>query len=463
MSDIAVESEAAKPDESRPATSTHPGRIPRFGIVLAAGRSERLKEVTGGASKALVRLGGLTLVERAVRTLLAEGCERVIVVVGHHGGTVATVAKRVDQTVQAVYAENWEAGNGATLGAVRHLMADEELFAVVTTDHFFGEGALDALLGAGEPAVLVDEACDPSIWEESTKVRISRGRAIRFGKDLPDLSADCGAFVFSPQIFEAQLLAQENGDASLSGALNRLVGNRPIKAIPIPSGSWWTDIDTVADLGRARTSLRKSLTKESDGPVSRYLNRPISSRMSMLLAPLRLSPDLLSLLAMLVGIAAAGSLALGQGILGAALVHLASVLDGVDGEVARLGVRASPRGALLDGILDRMADAAILVGLGLWSLSEGTEPRTVLLLAVAATSGAMLSMASKDRIAALSLPKVRERAISWLFGSRDGRLFLIAVGALLGRPIEALAAVTVTSVAALILRVFLVRRYAART
>jgi hypothetical protein len=47
-------------------------RLPRVGVVLAAGRSERLGSVTGGASKVLLRLGGLSLVERAVRSLV--GC-----------------------------------------------------------------------------------------------------------------------------------------------------------------------------------------------------------------------------------------------------------------------------------------------------------------------------------------------------------------------------------------------------
>jgi CTP:molybdopterin cytidylyltransferase MocA len=34
------------------------------GVVLAAGRSERIRSITGGGSKALLRLGGLSLVER---------------------------------------------------------------------------------------------------------------------------------------------------------------------------------------------------------------------------------------------------------------------------------------------------------------------------------------------------------------------------------------------------------------
>ncbi|HEX5878115.1 MAG TPA: NTP transferase domain-containing protein, partial [Actinomycetota bacterium] len=76
--------EVVQPDPAR-------SRQPRVGVVLAAGQSERLESVTGGGSKALLRLGGLSLVERAVRSLLAAGLERVLVVVGHDPGPVATV------------------------------------------------------------------------------------------------------------------------------------------------------------------------------------------------------------------------------------------------------------------------------------------------------------------------------------------------------------------------------------
>ena len=45
----------------------------RRAVVLAAGRSTRLAGMTGGGSKALLRVGGLSLVERAVRGLLDLG------------------------------------------------------------------------------------------------------------------------------------------------------------------------------------------------------------------------------------------------------------------------------------------------------------------------------------------------------------------------------------------------------
>jgi hypothetical protein len=55
-------------------------------------------------------------------------------------------------------------------------------------------------------------------------------------------------------------------------------------------------------------------------------------------------------------------------------------------------------------------------GLGLWANGDTSQPGLALGLAVAATFGAMLSMASKDRIALLGLTPAPERALGWLLG-----------------------------------------------
>jgi phosphatidylglycerophosphate synthase len=206
--------------------------------------------------------------------------------------------------------------------------------------------------------------------------------------------------------------------------------------------------------------LRRSLSKDADGPVSRLLNRPLSTRLSMLLAPLRPAPDLVSLAAFALGLAGAALLTAGQGLAGALLVHASSVADGVDGEVARLQLRGGPRGALLDGLLDRVGDTAILAGLGLWAL-DGHDAREVLALTVAATTGALLSMASKDRAAALRLHLRRS--------GRSGGCWPAATGgcswspwARSWAPVAALAATTSTSALSLGLRVAFLRRPPAR-
>jgi CDP-L-myo-inositol myo-inositolphosphotransferase len=140
------------------------------------------------------------------------------------------------------------------------------------------------------------------------------------------------------------------------------------------------------------------------------------------------------------------------------LVHVASVLDGVDGEIARLKVRASAWGALFDGVLDRLGDAAVVAGLAAWALapSQDHSPTVVAVLAALAASGSMLSMASKDRIAALRLPRPPERGISLLLGGHDARFLIVTVCGVAGRPLLALVVITGTSFISLLVRTTLV-------
>jgi CDP-L-myo-inositol myo-inositolphosphotransferase len=115
-----------------------------------------------------------------------------------------------------------------------------------------------------------------------------------------------------------------------------------------------------------------STGKPSDGLVSRWLNRPISQRISWLLLhipalrPLHVTAVTASLAPLMLAVLALG----GQAglIAGGLLFHLASVLDGVDGEMARATFRTTRRGASLDSAVDMATNFLFLVGLtiNLW-------------------------------------------------------------------------------------------------
>src|SRR5919106_5023301 len=62
MSETLFDRASAEPSRIPPLEAAPFGSV-RTGVILAAGRSERLVNVTAGGSKALVRIGGLALVE----------------------------------------------------------------------------------------------------------------------------------------------------------------------------------------------------------------------------------------------------------------------------------------------------------------------------------------------------------------------------------------------------------------
>jgi phosphatidylglycerophosphate synthase len=136
------------------------------------------------------------------------------------------------------------------------------------------------------------------------------------------------------------------------------------------------------------------------------------------------------------------------------------VLDGVDGESARLQMRMNPRGAALDNMLDRIVDAAIVAGLGWWVAYNWFSPRTILLLAAIGAAWGLLAQAGKERSTVLGLPPPTEHLLGYILGGRDGRLLLVTAWAVLGHPMVALVAFSVAWVASVAIRVLLVRRLA---
>ena len=78
---------------------------------------------------------------------------------------------------------------------------------LVTADHVFGEGGLERLLAAGEPAMLIDVAPDQPAWAEGTRVQVVDGAVVAFGKHLDEPAIDCGAFLLPAEVFEADLMS----------------------------------------------------------------------------------------------------------------------------------------------------------------------------------------------------------------------------------------------------------------
>jgi 1L-myo-inositol 1-phosphate cytidylyltransferase / CDP-L-myo-inositol myo-inositolphosphotransferase len=439
--------------------STNAHTPPRLGVVLAAGRAERLSKVTRGRPKALVLLGGMPLVERAVRTLLAAGVERVVVVSGYEGESVREATANLPaERVHVVQSADWESGNGASLAAAEQAAATEDRFVVLCGDTVFSPGGLTSLVHSGTPAVLVDPSPSPANWEEGTKVEIEDGLATAFGKSLEAPAIDCGAFLLGPEVFQAQRRAAAIGDHSLAGAITELTRSRPLRVVSLPAAGWWQDIDTPEDLRAARTMLRRSLANPSDGPVSRRLNRPISTRITMALAPFRLSPALLTTIAFLVGMWAAWSLSAGRAIVGGLLAQLNSVLDGIDGETARLHFRASPSGARLDSLGDRMIDAAVIAGVGLWIWVDPSRTFRASIIAASSVGWALISVALQDKVSTFELPPSSDRPLSLMLLGRDVRMFVLALGSVLALPVVGLVVGFLTYTSSGILRVVRVLR-----
>ena len=125
-------------------------------------------------------------------------------------------------------------------------------------------------------------------------------------------------------------------------------------------------VDSRARLPAARARLLAGLVKPSDGPVSRHFNRHLSRALTLLCVPLGVTPNQMTVLVALAGLSAAYYAAQASAqaqLLGALLFQLHSVIDGCDGEIARLTRRFGKHGALIDSLVDDASNVLFFAGL----------------------------------------------------------------------------------------------------
>ncbi|MCP4228852.1 MAG: NTP transferase domain-containing protein [bacterium] len=416
-------------------------------VILAAGEGNRIRGVNGGVPKPLTSLFGLSLIERAILSCRGTGVSEFFVVTGAYEDKVRAhvtdLGLRLGVTVKTVHNKNWRRGNGTSVLTVSPYIKGR--FLLLMADHLFDPEILLRLFAASEKndccLLAVDRRIDrqPDL-RESTKVRLEGEAITAIGKDLGKFDAiDTGIFMCSPYLFDAIEEANLQGDGSLSGGVRRLVAGGNILAVDIYD-RFWVDIDTRENLSMAKSLLLADILKPADdGFVARYINRRLSIRISGILARTRISPNTISVASFILCLA--GALLFGFGkytwtILAGFLVQIASVLDGCDGEIARLKFRSSPFGGWLDTILDRYGDVAIAVGItfGYWL----THPHpAVWLIGITAMFGFVLGSYMAKEYALRHSRSLPEGLLGKL-ARRDFRLFAFFVGALINRPFETL-------------------------
>jgi CTP:molybdopterin cytidylyltransferase MocA len=118
------------------------------GLVLAAGGGSRY-----GSPKALVRLGGRLLVERAADLLAAGGCDPVVVVLGAAADQVLAAARLPRTGVRTVVNPDWPTGMGSSLRVgLAAVPAEAEAVVVTLVDTpGLGPESVRRLVAAGGP------------------------------------------------------------------------------------------------------------------------------------------------------------------------------------------------------------------------------------------------------------------------------------------------------------------------
>lgn len=181
------------------------------------------------------------------------------------------------------------------------------------------------------------------------------------------------------------------------------------------------------------TDWRK-FVKKTDGPISRFLNRRISTKISAFVVSknLNITPNQISVVVFSLSVLSGLFFLSGLPVLGGIFAQISSVLDGVDGEVARMKGTASPKGAFFDSVLDRVADSFVVFGMTYFVSKEFQLGlfASLLLLFLSLTSSFLVSyIHAKGELDMKVHPALFGKIKQ--FASRDVRMFVVFLGGIL--------------------------------
>jgi choline kinase len=219
-------------------------------LILAAGNGSRLRPLSRGMPKPLMRVHGMSLVEHVIRDAHQAGIDQFVVVVGYGADAMREwFANCPLEGVSVVLVENSEyhKDNGVSVLKARGCLSRP--FLLLMSDHIFEASTARALLNEplmnGEVILAVDSKLD-SIFdlEDVTKVRREGDHIVAIGKEISEYNAyDTGMFLCSPALFDALESAKKDGNCSLSDGMRALGRGGKLRAFDIGDASW-QDVDT---------------------------------------------------------------------------------------------------------------------------------------------------------------------------------------------------------------------------
>ncbi|HEX5060619.1 MAG TPA: CDP-alcohol phosphatidyltransferase family protein [Kofleriaceae bacterium] len=119
--------------------------------------------------------------------------------------------------------------------------------------------------------------------------------------------------------------------------------------------------------GAERMLLQLLVKASEDSPVSKYVYRPLSRPLTRLLLHTSITPNQVSYFVGVLGLAGCVLTAFPSYaalVWGAVLVFWSCVIDGCDGEIARMKLQFSPFGAWLDTVIDELTQVSYFFAIG---------------------------------------------------------------------------------------------------
>jgi len=241
-------------------------------VILAAGLGSRMATSGDGAPKCLLRVGGMTLLDRSVASLRRAGIRRAVVVGGYRAAEVEGALPAL-RGITILFVRNPRyATTGSMQSLLRALEVLDDDLLVLESDLLCEERAIEALQSSGRDAILVSA---PLGAGDDVYVHADATGTLRdLGKGTPRDGA-VGALVGISRLsraFTAHLGRHARREYAAGHTLRHYeetilttsLDGFPVQCVTVPDLAW-IEIDTPADLARAERTVWPGIQRRARG------------------------------------------------------------------------------------------------------------------------------------------------------------------------------------------------------
>lgn len=263
-------------------------------IILAAGMGKRLKELTNNNTKCMVKVNGVSMIDRMLHQIDKKKLNRIIIVVGYEGKKLIDYIDTLNIKTPITYIENSiydKTNNIYSLSLAKKELCEDDTL-LFESDLIFEDSVIDLLLeDERETLALVDKY---QSWMDGTCVKITSddtiesfvpGKLFKFS-EINDYYKTVNIYKFSksfsinkyvPFLVAYQKVLGENEYYEQVLRVITMLDEPEIKAKRL-NGQLWYEIDDIQDLNIAESMFnpdddrKLSLVQERYGGYWRYPN-----------------------------------------------------------------------------------------------------------------------------------------------------------------------------------------------
>lgn len=246
-------------------------------MILAAGMGKRLGELTRHNTKCMVKVNGITLIERLLGQLVQHPLNRIVIVIGYEGQKLKDLVGYEHQGVPIEYVENPiydKTNNIYSLFLAKDYLSKEDTL-LLESDLIFEDAIIEKVLSDPYPSLAVVAKYES--WMDGTVVMLDKDNNIQsfipkkafnyVDKDHYYKTVNIYKFSkkFSKKYYIPFLKAYSKalGDNEYYEQVLRIVmmiDKVELKALPL-QGDHWYEIDDIQDLSNAETLFAKDNEK----------------------------------------------------------------------------------------------------------------------------------------------------------------------------------------------------------